>query len=163
MERKHTGKPDLTRERIPIDIRVPASTWTPSRASPKIAEDFGAPGVVERHRAGAGAQAHAPFDERLGRAAHERDLEQARATQAKLLALRADLPTHARLDETNLAHKLVSHCPDFKLLVDAVRAACYNAETDLAARLAPHMKRPDEAKKLLANVFASPGEVRGGW
>lgn len=94
------------------------------------------------------------------RAAHERDLEQARATQAKLLALRAGLPTHARLDETDLAHKLVSHCPDFKLLVDAVRAACYNAETDLAARLAPHMKRPDEAKKLLANVFAAPGEVR---
>jgi hypothetical protein len=95
-----------------------------------------------------------------GRAAHERDLEQARATQAKLVALRADVPTHARLDETDLAHRLVSHCPDFKLLVDAVRAACYNAETELAARLAPHMKRPDEAKKLLANVFASPGEVR---
>jgi hypothetical protein len=98
---------------------------------------------------------HAP-----GRAAHERDLEQAQATQAKLVALRTDVPTHARLAETDLARKLVSHCPDFKLLVDAVRAACYNAETDLAARLAPHMKRPDEAKKLLANVFASPGEVR---
>jgi len=95
-----------------------------------------------------------------GRVAHERDLEQARATQAKLVALRADVPTHAPLGETDLAHKLVAHCPDFKLLVDAVRAACYNAETDLAARLAPHMKRPDEAKKLLANVFASPGEVR---
>ncbi len=95
-----------------------------------------------------------------GRAAHERDLEQARATQAKLVALRADVPAHARLDETDLAQKLVSHCPDFKLLVDAVRAACYNAESDLAARLAPHMKRPEEAKKLLANVFASPGEVR---
>jgi hypothetical protein len=94
------------------------------------------------------------------RAAHERDLEQARATQDKLVALRADVPTHAPLHETDLAHKLVSHCPDFKLFVDAVRAACYNAETNLAARLAPHMKRPDEAKKLLANVFASPGEVR---
>jgi hypothetical protein len=95
-----------------------------------------------------------------GRDAHEADLEQARATQAKLVALRAELPTHERLDETDLADKLVSHHPDFKLLVDAVRAACYNAESDLAARLAPHMKRPEEAKKLLANVFASPGEVR---
>ena len=95
-----------------------------------------------------------------GRGAHERDLELARATQAKLVALRADTPTHAPLNETDLADKLVSHGPDFKLLVDAVRAACYNAESDLAARLAPHMKCPDEAKKLLANVFASPGEVR---
>jgi hypothetical protein len=93
------------------------------------------------------------------RAAHERDLEQALATQAKLGAQRAHVPTHARLDETDLADKLVFHAPDFKMLVDAVRAACYNAESDLAARLAPHMKRPHEAKKLLANVFASPGEL----
>lgn len=95
-----------------------------------------------------------------GRDALERDLEQALATQAKLLAQRADLPTHARLGETDIADELVSHDPDFKLLVDAVRATCINAESDLAARLAPHMKYPDEAKKLLANIFAAPGEVR---
>ncbi len=95
-----------------------------------------------------------------GRTAHERDLEQALATQTKLLAQRANLPTHARLDETDLADDLVSHDPDFKLLVDAVRATCINAESDLAARLAPHMKYPDEAKKLLANLFTAPGEVR---
>jgi Helix-turn-helix domain len=95
-----------------------------------------------------------------GRAAHERDLEQALATQSKLLAERANLPTHARLDETDLADELVSHDPDFKLLVDGVRATCINAESDLAARLAPHMKYPDEAKKLLANIFTAPGEVR---
>jgi hypothetical protein len=94
------------------------------------------------------------------RAAHERDLAQARATQATLLALRARTPTYAPLHETDLADKLVAHRPDFKLLVDAVRAACYNAESDLAARLAPYLKLPDEAKKLLANVFASPGELR---
>jgi hypothetical protein len=95
-----------------------------------------------------------------GRTAHERDLEQALATQTKLLAQRANLPTHARLDETDVADELVSHDPDFKLLVDAVRATCINAESDLAARLAPHMKYPDEAKKLLANLLAAPGEVR---
>jgi hypothetical protein len=100
-----------------------------------------------------------PDNNAARRAAHERDLEQSLATQAKLKALQPHVPTHVRLDESELADKLVSHCPDFKLLVDAVRAACFNAESNLADRLAPHMKRPNEAKKLLANIFASPGQV----
>jgi hypothetical protein len=91
---------------------------------------------------------------------HERDLGQAHATQAKLLAERTGLPTHARLDQTELAGKLVCHDATFKLLVDAVRAACANAESALSARLAAHMKRPDEAKKLLANILTAPGEIR---
>ena len=93
------------------------------------------------------------------RAAHERDLAQALATQTELLAQRPHVPTHAPLHETELAGRLVRHKPGFKLLVDVVRTTCANAETDLAVRLAPHMKLPDEAKKLLANVLTSPGRV----
>ena len=51
------------------------------------------------------------------RAAHERDLAQALATQTELLAQRPHVPTHAPLHETELAGRLVRHKPGFKLLV----------------------------------------------
>jgi hypothetical protein len=35
-----------------------------------------------------------------------------------------------------------------------------NAESDLAAQLAPHLPHPAEAKKTLANLFATPGDIR---
>ena len=40
-----------------------------------------------------------------------------------------------------------------------IRVVCANAESELAALLAPEMTRPREAKKLLANLFAAPGTV----
>jgi hypothetical protein len=36
---------------------------------------------------------------------------------------------------------------------------CANAEADLAALLAPHLARPREAKKAVANLLAAPGQV----
>jgi len=93
------------------------------------------------------------------RARVEEDLAAALATQAELEEQRPHLPKHQELAQTDLAGKLVYHVSAFKLLVDAVRVACANAETDLAALLAPHMRRPREAKKLLATVLAAPGHV----
>ena len=49
-----------------------------------------------------------------------------------------------------------------KLVLDTLRIACANAESDLAQMLAPHMRKPREAKHLLANVFRAPGRVRVG-
>ncbi len=96
------------------------------------------------------------------RARVETDLAAALAAQAELEAQRPHVPTHQELARTDLAGKLVYHLGDFKLLVDTVRVACANAETDLAAGLAPHMRRPREAKKLLANILAAPGDVAVG-
>ncbi|MDQ3369785.1 MAG: hypothetical protein M3680_30570, partial [Myxococcota bacterium] len=39
------------------------------------------------------------------------------------------------------------------------RVVCANAESELAMLLAPHMRRPREAKKLVANILAAPGSV----
>ena len=36
---------------------------------------------------------------------------------------------------------------------------CANAEADLAALIAPHLRRPREAKKVVANLLAAPGQV----
>jgi hypothetical protein len=70
------------------------------------------------------------------------------------------LPKHAPLKETELKDKLVYHPGDYKTLIDTIRIACANAESELASVLAPALRRPGEAKKVLANIFAAPGQVR---
>lgn len=52
------------------------------------------------------------------------------------------------------------HRGDYKTLLDTLRIACANAESELAATLGPHLRKPAEAKKALANLFAAPGRVR---
>jgi transposase-like protein len=74
--------------------------------------------------------------------------------------LRPFVPKHARVGDTELAGKLVQHDGRRKLLVDTIRIACANAESDLAILLARYMTKPREAKKLLANILRSPGRLR---
>ncbi len=61
---------------------------------------------------------------------------------------------------TELAGKLVKHDGRRKLVLDTIRIACANAESDLAQMLARHIAKPREAKKLLANILRAPGRVR---
>jgi hypothetical protein len=56
----------------------------------------------------------------------------------------------------------VKHDGRRKLLLDTLRIACANAESDLAQMLAKAMTRPREAKKLLSNIFRAPAKVRVG-
>jgi hypothetical protein len=90
----------------------------------------------------------------------EEDLARSLSLQAELEELRPRVPTHAPLEETELAGRLVYHDKHYKPLLDTVRIACANAESELAAELAPHLTKPAEAKKALANLFASPGDIR---
>jgi transposase len=94
------------------------------------------------------------------RAKVEQDLEEALAVQQELEAQRPHLPKHAPLKETELKDKLVYHPGDYKTLIDTIRIACANAESELASVLAAALRRPAEAKKVLANLFAAPGQVR---
>jgi hypothetical protein len=96
----------------------------------------------------------------LKRAKVERDLAEALAEQNELEAQRTQLPKHAPLEETELKGKLVYHPGDYKTLMDTIRIACANVESELVSTLAPFLRRPREAKKVLANVFAAPGQVR---
>jgi hypothetical protein len=45
-------------------------------------------------------------------------------------------------------------------VIDTLRVALANSESDLAVLLAPRLDKPREAKKLLATLFAAPGIVR---
>ena len=98
-------------------------------------------------------------DEAPQRARWDRQLADALATQRELEAMRPVTPKHAPLVETELAEKLVKHPDDYKMLIDTIRMACANVETDLATLLAPHLPKPAEAKRALANIFAAPGSV----
>jgi hypothetical protein len=79
--------------------------------------------------------------------------------QRDLEALRPQIPKHAPVEETELAGRLVRHTGKLKTIVDVIRIVCANAESELAAIVAPHMRRPREAKKLIANLLTAPGRV----
>ena len=87
------------------------------------------------------------------------DLAESLARQEKLLELRPYLPTHAPVENTELADTLVKHDGKLRSVIDVIRVVCANAESELAVTVAPHMTRRREAKQLLANLFASPGTV----
>jgi hypothetical protein len=91
---------------------------------------------------------------------YEEDLEEARELQLELEALRPELPLHAAVKDTDLAGELVRHPGDYKRVIDTLRVALANAESDLAVWLAPDLPRPNEAKKQLAKLFDAPGTVR---
>jgi hypothetical protein len=90
----------------------------------------------------------------------ERDLAEALQLQRDLQAQRPSVPTHARLDQTDLAGKLVHHTAEYKFVLDTIRIACANAESDLAGELGPHLREPAESKRVLQNLFLAPGDVR---
>lgn len=60
---------------------------------------------------------------------------------------------------TQLAGKLVRHTGELKTVVDTIRIVCANVAADLADLTAPYLRKPREAKKVIANVFAAPGRV----
>jgi len=91
---------------------------------------------------------------------YEDDLEQARELQRELEAQRPQVPTHAPVSETELAGELVRHPGQYKLVIDTLRIALANVESDLAAWLGPELPKPAEAKKTLAKLFEAPGTVR---
>ena len=92
----------------------------------------------------------------------EDSLKEQMQIEKDLAAQRPDLPHHAPVEETELADELTYHDPHYKVVLDTIRIACLNAEAELAAGLFPYMAKPAEAKKLLANIFAAPGDLRVG-
>jgi hypothetical protein len=86
-------------------------------------------------------------------------IDEALEQQSDLLARRPTTPTHAPVEDTELAGKLVEHDKGYKTVLDTIRIACANVEGDLAEALAPHLPRAAEAKKILASLLAAPGRI----
>ena len=96
-------------------------------------------------------------DER--REAVEQDLAEAIALQDWIAEVRPFVKDKAPIEHTNLAGRLVRHTGELKEVVDTLRIACANAESELAALVAPHLVRPREAKKVVANLLKAPGRI----
>jgi hypothetical protein len=88
------------------------------------------------------------------------DLKECVALKAEIKAQRPSIPKHIPLEESEVAGELTYHDPHYKTVIDTIRIACANAESDLAMNLGDHLRRPLEAKKVLANIFNSPGDIR---
>lgn len=88
------------------------------------------------------------------------DLKECVALKAEIKAQRPSMPTHIPLEDSELVGELTYHDPHYKTVIDTIRIACANAEADLALSLADHLRKPLEAKKVLANIFNSPGDIR---
>ena len=88
------------------------------------------------------------------------DLKECVTLKAEIKAQRPSMPTHIPLEESELAGELTYHDPHYKTVIDTIRIACANAEADLALHLADQLRKPLEAKKVLSNIFNSPGDIR---
>ena len=71
-------------------------------------------------------------------------------------------PDHVTVRQAGLDGKLVHHRTEYKMLIDTLRVAGANAESELASHLAPHLARPREAKRALQNLFGAAGDIRVG-
>jgi hypothetical protein len=96
------------------------------------------------------------------RVQYERDARAAMERQKEIMSLRATVPAVAPVSATPLAGKLRRHELGYKNVLDTLRTALANLESDFAVLLAKRMDRPREAKKLLAALFAAPGTVHVG-
>ena len=94
------------------------------------------------------------------RAKLETKLRDAIERRAMLEMVRPIVPTQIAVEDSELAGRLVRHTGELKAVVDTIRIVCANVEADLAAIVAPHLSKPAEAKKVVANLFAAPGRVQ---
>src|SRR6266540_1760294 len=99
-------------------------------------------------------------DDDVARDQARREIDKAMERQRDLMALRATVPAIAKVSETPLAGKLRRHDLGYKNVIDTLRIALANLESELAVQLARYLDRPREAKRLLATLFAAPGSVR---
>jgi hypothetical protein len=98
----------------------------------------------------------------IKRAKVEATLRDAALQRVKLELLRPLVPARIAVEDSELAGKLVHHTGDLKAVVDTIRIVCANAEADLAVIVAPHLRKPTEAKKVIANLLTAPARIDVG-
>jgi hypothetical protein len=86
-----------------------------------------------------------PTDEKK-RTRVETDLADSIHRRIHLELMRPLVQKHAPVEDTELAGKLVRHTGELKAVVDTIRVVAANVEADLAEMIAPHLRRPSEAK-----------------
>lgn len=94
------------------------------------------------------------------RARLEEQLTPLLARLQRLEARHSRQPEHLQVGDIEPAGRPVHHTTAYKTLIDTLRVAGANAESELADRLAPHLSRPREAKRCLQNLLAATGDIK---
>jgi hypothetical protein len=94
----------------------------------------------------------------LQREALEAELTKTLKRQERLEARHANSPDRLTVKDAG-KKELVHHRDEYKMLLDTLRMASSNAEAQVARWLAPHLKRPREAKRAVQNLFNASGSI----
>jgi len=87
------------------------------------------------------------------------DIEALQHALATLKAKRKETPRHITTEELPVEARFVQLSIHSKQFIDTIKMIAYRAETAMANSLREHLKRPDEARRLLASLYASEADL----
>ena len=93
------------------------------------------------------------------KAALREDIETVQHELDILKAKRNETPHHITTDELPAQARFVQLSTHSKQLVDTIKMIAYRAETAMANNLREHLKRPDEARRLLSSLYTSEADL----
>ncbi len=98
-----------------------------------------------------------PFIRR--KAALQEEIETMQSELDILKAKRKETPHHITTDELPEEARFLQLSTRSKQLIDTVKMIAYRAETAMANSLREHLKRPDEARRLLASLYTTEADL----
>jgi hypothetical protein len=98
-----------------------------------------------------------PFVRR--KAALQEEIEALQSELATLKAKRKETPHHIAIDELPEEARFRQLATHSKPLVDTIKMIAYRAETAMANSLRAHLKRPDEARRLLCALYTTEADL----
>ena len=93
------------------------------------------------------------------KAALREDIETLQHELDTLKAKRKETPHHITTDELPEEARFLQLSTHSKQLVDTIKMIAYRAETAMANSLREHLKRPDEARRLLTSLYTSEADL----
>jgi hypothetical protein len=93
------------------------------------------------------------------KAALQEEIETWQHARDALKAKRKETPHHIRVDELPEEARFRQLSTQSKHLVDTIKMIAYRAETAMANSLREHLKRPDEARRLLRALYTTEADL----
>jgi len=93
------------------------------------------------------------------KAALQEEIESLQHELDTLKAQRKQTPHHITFDELPEEAQFRQLSTHSKQLIDAIKMIAYRAETAMANSLREHLKRPDEARRLLQSLYTSEADL----
>ena len=89
----------------------------------------------------------------------QEDIEAMQSELDTLKAKRKETPHHITVDELPENARFLQLSTQSKQLIDAIKMIAYRAETAMANSLREHLKRPDEARRLLSALYTTEADL----